>query len=1854
MSPCEVCQLQLLNHLYGLLDVEESQALTGHLQGCAACRAALNKLETKRKLLAAAAKAEFPDVRFQPPAPAKPVEVFPIRPKRSLPGWVRWAVAAGVLVLVGTAGWSWKSYRDIRRPADQARAEAEQLTQEWNELTRQRDARAKRYQQRASAFQARIAKLQDERRRRRLRVHVTGPETIQAGARNQFLIRTENLANEPVAAQVDVRLRDAQKKEVVFERKGLATIQGQCQLILPPDLEQKPGTRLDMEVVARRPDTGAILRVEAEKLPVVAPLYLTHLTTDKPMYQPGEVVFFRSLTLERFRLKPVDRPLNLAYQVTDPKGTEVFRAQGTDNLRYGKEKGFGAVLGPDGRPVRGIGTGAYRIPPAAAGGVYTLTVTATVPGAPGTVPFVQEQRRQFLVNRYQKPRLNKELEYTRKSYGPGDAVVAACRVARVEGGTALANQNVEATVRVDGKVMDKDGNPAKGPTSGIALRTDAQGTVNVRFKLPAKINMGEASLSVAFTDGANHETLVRPIPVVLKKLQVEFFPEGGDLVAGARNRVYFQVRTPLGKPAELKGRIVNARGETLARVATLHDDHHPEANQGMGAFELNGPTTAAKYELKIDSPAGIEGRYELPKVKADGVVLHLPRGVVTDEIPVVLRNGKAARRLLVGIYCRGRLLDHQTVRAQPNEEIKIRLKPQDGVGGVYRVTVFEERAEGKDRLRPVAERLLYRRPPGRVDLAIRADQKVYTPGDRVRLRLTATNEHQEPAPAILLVRVVDKSVLKLADEKTARTMPTHFLLTSEVRSPDDLENADFLVADNARAGEALDLLLGTQGWRRFAEQHDPQDLLKKHQQDAERLVRLSGQQPLAKGVFAQAEVLADGDKFQPQIDMLNQQIARSNGAAAQEAQIISGVILQKTSAIDQAHAVEARVGEDEKIYLHGLRDRCLLWAVFLALGGLVALAVGSGIADRGWRGGWAYLLGGLCGLGFLGALVAWIILAPADRHKKAMALADEKMKDKAAWAGKRPLPGMAVKEAARFEGKAVEEGLGDAGEKPAAPVPMPIDGFALRKVRQIQFGMEAEGRRHGLRAALARGGRGPLLGEKKAAKRAKLDADADDAKEKKPFGGANKANEAELDKKMPALNGLSPFVVREYAHQHQPARGNVRTDFAETLYWHPVLVLPNGKGEIAFNLCDSVTTFQVEAFAHTLDGRLGAATAEVQSRLPFTVEPKLPLEVTSTDKVTIPVAVANRTDLKRSVKVETQTQGLDQAGAAKVDLELKGNQSRRLLFHFKPALVEGRAKLLLRGLCEPFAADAIERTVTVVPDGFPIVGSHSGMLEKVDSRSITLPKSWLPGTLRLHVQAYPSTLADLQKGLEGMLREPYGCFEQTSSSNYPNVLVLDYLKESDQTNPDLVRRCRELLDRGYQKLTSFECLDSGRQKRRGYEWFGGTAPPHEALTAYGLLEFRDMARVHPVDKAMLERTRKYLLAQKDGQGGFRRNARALDAFGSAPPHITNAYIVWALTEGGKQDDVEKELAALAKQAKTSKDPYFLALVANSLLNRGKGEDGLDLLQRLTKSQKDDGRLDGAEMSITHSGGRDLQIETTSLSVLAWLKANNPKFLAPVRKAAKWIGEQRGAFGAFGSTQATVLALKALIAYTQVNKRTAAAGEMTLYVNGKAVERKAFPAGAQDVLTLTLPKPDALLKPGKNQVRVEITGKNVFPYTLSWSYRTVLPANADHCPVHLATKLDRTAAKEAETVRLTAAVANRTGKGQGMAVAVIGLPGGLTLPEDMKQLKDLVRPRDQAPKSAGFRSYLSAFEIRGRELVLYWRDLAPGEKIRVGLDLICRIPGTYRGPASRAYLYYNADKKFWTEPLAVEIAPQEEK
>ena len=86
---------------------------------------------------------------------------------------------------------------------------------------------------------------------------------------------------------------------------------------------------------------------------------------------------------------------------------------------------------------------------------------------------------------------------------------------------------------------------------------------------------------------------------------------------------------------------------------------------------------------------------------------------------------------------------------------------------------------------------------------------------------------------------------------------------------------------------------------------------------------------------------------------------------------------------------------------------------------------------------------------------------------------------------------------------------------------------------------------------------------------------------------------------------LPPLVVRQYAYvRSHGAQPDQRQDTTETVYWNPVLVMADGKSDVTFNLSDQVTSFEVTAYGHTLDGRLGTLTSTIESRLPVALEAK--------------------------------------------------------------------------------------------------------------------------------------------------------------------------------------------------------------------------------------------------------------------------------------------------------------------------------------------------------------------------------------------------------------------------------------------------------------------------------------------------------------------------------------------------------------------------------------------------------------------------------------------------------------------------
>jgi hypothetical protein len=623
--------------------------------------------------------------------------------------------------------------------------------------------------------------------------------------------------------------------------------------------------------------------------------------------------------------------------------------------------------------------------------------------------------------------------------------------------------------------------------------------------------------------------------------------------------------------------------------------------------------------------------------------------------------------------------------------------------------------------------------------------------------------------------------------------------------------------------------------------------------------------------------------------------------------------------------------------------------------------------------------------------------------------------------------------------------------------------------------------------------------------------------------------------------------------------------------------------------------------------------------------------VSSGDRIQLPVTLANETSDTLEATLEARFGAAIRLASnpAAGPIRLRAGERRSFYFPLEVVAQDGDAEVALvlatRGL-----RDELKRTIRVVPRGFPFVAAASGTVKpNAPTREELDLTGALPGSIRATVTMYPSPLAAMTQGLEGMIREPGGCFEQTSSSNYPNTMILSYLQSTDAADPALVGKTLGVLDRGYKLLTGFET------KTKGYEWFGQT-PGHEALTAYGLMEFADMAKVYDVDGRMVERTAAWLMSRRDGKGGFSRSRQALDTFGRAGAATTNAYIMWALAEAQRTAGLDRELAAQRALGASTRDPYLLALASNTaLLTAPRAPETAAMVKRLAALQAKDGGFPGAAETITKSGGESLIIETTALAALALIKASaDGAYAAELRAAVDFLNSRRGGYGQWGNTQATILGLKALTAYAHHARQMQAPGKATLIVNGKRLPAIEFDKGRRDALIWD--DLAAQLVAGKNALSLELEGGAPLPYTVSIEYRSARPQSSPRAKVAVSTELASRAARMGEGVTLRARVENRTAEGLPMTLARVGIPGGLVT--QTWQLKDL---RDKG--------LIDFYETRPREVILYWRELPPSAKKSLELHLLAAIPGAYEAPASSAYLYYTAEDKAWSPPMTFSVA-----
>ncbi len=324
-------------------------------------------------------------------------------------------------------------------------------------------------------------------------------------------------------------------------------------------------------------------------------------------------------------------------------------------------------------------------------------------------------------------------------------------------------------------------------------------------------------MAVTIDDSGIRETIAKTIPIKLGKLDVHFYPEGGDLVAGLENRVYFVCRDPLGKPMHISGVVVTDNDQVAAAVETVYE--------GMGQFSFT-PQPGESYRLKIITPADIKDEPKLPAATADcPIVLTTGTGVFGPSEPLEfnIRSSKADLPLVVGAWCRGVLVGQVALVTKKNENgmNPVVLPLPDDVGGVIRLTVFDygiNPGQSNPQFpKPLAERLVYRRLDRRLNIRAADYREHYAPGQKVNM-YAGCNQREERACCRCLGRIGGRQGLARPGRRSYSQHAHPLFAYSEIENPEDLENADFYLSDDKTSpvppAVALDLLLGTQGWRR--------------------------------------------------------------------------------------------------------------------------------------------------------------------------------------------------------------------------------------------------------------------------------------------------------------------------------------------------------------------------------------------------------------------------------------------------------------------------------------------------------------------------------------------------------------------------------------------------------------------------------------------------------------------------------------------------------------------------------------------------------------------------------------------------------------------------------------------------------------------------------------------------------------------------------------------------------------------------------------------------------------------------------------------------------------------------------
>ncbi|MDO7874934.1 TonB-dependent receptor plug domain-containing protein [Hymenobacter sp. ASUV-10] len=281
---------------------------------------------------------------------------------------------------------------------------------------------------------------------------------------------------------------------------------------------------------------------------------------------------------------------------------------------------------------------------------------------------------------------------------------------------------------------------------------------------------------------------------------VQFFPEGGSLVAGLPSVVACKAIDASGRGLTVRGQVLDGQGKAV--VATFSSRH-----LGMGRFSFT-PAAGQKYRAHLTLPDGSTADYPLPAVQPSGYTLHAVDGGDFYTVEARRQGPAAAGAVWLLAEVRGFLVYPGTRSwGPPTAPVSWKIEKKQLPNGILHLTLFDEQGT------PQAERLAFvQNAATALKVSITTDKPSYGPHLPVQLTVRVADAAGQPVAAQLSVAVAEAGLHGIDAE--AETIASNLLLTSDLAGY--VENPGYYFRNpTPETSQHLDDLLLTQGWRRF-------------------------------------------------------------------------------------------------------------------------------------------------------------------------------------------------------------------------------------------------------------------------------------------------------------------------------------------------------------------------------------------------------------------------------------------------------------------------------------------------------------------------------------------------------------------------------------------------------------------------------------------------------------------------------------------------------------------------------------------------------------------------------------------------------------------------------------------------------------------------------------------------------------------------------------------------------------------------------------------------------------------------------------------------------------------------------